>query len=99
MRRAASWTLALLAAVALTTAVVAGFAQRNVFSADGFAERTKATLRPDPGSDALAGRLSDAAIRARPDLIAVRPLVTSAAEGVVRSEAFRSLVRAAARDV
>ena len=46
MRRAASWVLALLAAVALTVAVLAFFAQRNVFNADGFADRTEQTLHP-----------------------------------------------------
>jgi hypothetical protein len=99
MRRATSWVLALLAAVALTIAVAAVFAQRNVFDADGFADRTEQTLQSDAVSGELARRLSDAAVDAYPDLVAVRPLVTSAAEGVVRSAAFRSLVRAAARDV
>jgi hypothetical protein len=99
MRRAASWALALLAAVALTLGVLALFANRTVFSADGFADRTEATLQSDAVSAELARRLTDAAIGAQPDLIAVRPLVTSAAEGVVRSAAFRSVVRAAARDV
>jgi hypothetical protein len=99
MRRGASWTLAVLAALALTIGVVAVFAQRNVFNADGFAERTEQTLQSDAVTAEIARRLSDAAIRAEPDLVAVRPLVTGAAEGVVRSAAFRSLVRAAARDV
>jgi hypothetical protein len=99
MRRAASWVLAVLAACALTVAVVAFFAQRNVFDADGFADRTEQTLQSDAVSADIARRLTDEAIRAQPDLIAVRPLVTSAAEGVVRSAAFRSVVRAAARDV
>jgi hypothetical protein len=99
VRRAGSWTLAVVAAVALTLAAVALFAERNVFSADGFADRTEETLRSDAVSAELARRLSDAAIRAQPDLVAVRPLVAGAAEGIVRSAAFRSLVRAAARDV
>ena len=99
MRRAASWVLAVLAAVALTIGVLALFANRNVFDADGFADRTEATLQSDAVSAEIARRLTDAAIRAQPDLIAVRPLVTGAAEGVVRSAAFRSVVRAAARDV
>ena len=99
MRRAASWVLAVLAAGALTLSLLALFANRNVFSADGFADRTEQTLRSDAVSAELARRLTDAAIRAHPDVIALRPLVTSAAEAVVRSAAFRSLVRAGARDV
>jgi len=99
MRRAASWVLAVLAAGALTLSLLALFANRNVFSADGFADRTEQTLQSDAVSAELARRLTDTAIRAYPDLIAVRPLATSAAEGVVRSAALRSLVRAAARDL
>jgi hypothetical protein len=99
MRRAASWVLAVLAAGALTLSLLALFADRNVFSADGFAERTEQTLQSDAVRAELARRLTDTAIRAYPDLIAVRPLAASAAEGVVRSAAFRSLVRAAARDL
>ena len=45
MRRAASWVLAALAAVALTVGMLAAFANRTIFSADGFADRTEATLQ------------------------------------------------------
>src|SRR5215213_8415105 len=99
MRHAASWALALLAAVAVTVGVLAVYADRSVFDADGFAARTDAALRTDAVSAEVAQRLTDAAIGARPDLVAVRPLVASAADGVVRSAAFRSVVRGAARDV
>ena len=50
MRRAASWALAVLAAVALTVSVLALFAERNVFDADGFADRTEQTLHPMPSA-------------------------------------------------
>ena len=96
MRRVGSWALALLAAAALTVSLLALFAGRNVFDADGFADRTEQTLQSDAVSAELARRLTDAALRAQPDLLALRPLVNSAAEGVVRSSAFRSLVRAGA---
>jgi hypothetical protein len=99
MRRAASWALAVGAAVALTTGLLAIYTNHTVFDSDGFADRADAALRSDAVSAEAARRLTDAAIRVRPDLIAVRPLVASAAEGVVRSSAFRSLVRGAARDV
>src|SRR4051812_38319523 len=99
MRRWLSWALAVLAAVALTAAVVLVFTDRNVFDADGFSGRTEQSLRSDAVTAELARRLTDEAISAQPDLVAVRPLVLGAAEGVVRSSGFRSLVRAAARDV
>jgi hypothetical protein len=99
VRRAGSWALAVLAAVALTAGVALLFAERNVFSADGFAQRTEQSLRSDAVTREIARRLTDVAVNAEPDLIAVRPLVQGAAEGVVRSASFRSLVRAAARDL
>ena len=93
------WVLAVLAAVLVTVGVVAVYADRALFSADGFAERTDAALRSEPVSADVARRLTDEVIRARPDLVAVRPLVASVAESLVRGAAFRSLVRGAARDV
>lgn len=93
------WTVAALAALALTVALVAGYLQQTVFDADGFAGRVDAALRTEAVSADIANRLADAAVRAEPDLIAVRPLVAGAAQGIVRGAAFRSLVRGAARDV
>ncbi|MDA0183160.1 hypothetical protein OJ997_22815, partial [Solirubrobacter phytolaccae] len=99
MRGAISWTLAVLAAVALMAAVVAAYAGREVFDANGFAARTEQALRTPAVSEEVARRLTDAAIRAEPDLVAIRPLVLSVAEGVVRSGAFGAIVRGAVRDV
>ena len=61
MRRAASWALAVLAAVALTTGLFAVYANRTVFDADGFADRTDAALR----SDAVSAEVARAADRRR----------------------------------
>jgi hypothetical protein len=99
MRRAAAWAAAGLAALALAVGVVALYASRTLFDADRFAGRVDATLQSDAVRADVARRLSDAAISAQPDLVAVRPLVRGAAEALIRTEAFRSLVRGAARDV
>jgi hypothetical protein len=99
MRSAGAWLAAGLAALALAIGVVALYASQTLFSADGFAARVDATLQADAVRADVARRLSDAAIAAQPDLVAVRPLVRSAADGLVGTEAFRSLVRGAARDV
>ena len=93
MRRDASWTLAALAALALVAGVVLAYAEHTVFSADGFADRAAATL-DRPVREAVARRVSDAAMRAQPDLVAVRPLIETAAGGILRTEAFRALLRA-----
>lgn len=97
--RAVSWALAVLAAVALMVSVVAAFATREVFDADGFAARTEQALERPVVRAEVARRLTDAAISSQPDLVAIRPLVMSVAEGVVSSSAFGALVRSAVRDV
>src|SRR5687768_15365896 len=99
MRRAVSWVLAVLAAVALMVSVVAAFATREVFDADRFAARTEHALQTEAVSAELARRLTEAVITAQPDLVAVRPLVLGAAEGVVRSAAFGAVVRGSVRDL
>ena len=99
MRRAVSWVLAVLAAVALMVSVVAAFATREVFDADRFAARTEQALQTEAVSAEVARRLTDAVITAQPDLVAVRPLVLGAAEGVVRSAAFGAVVRGSVRDL
>src|SRR5512144_802194 len=98
MRGAVAWTLAVLAALALAAGVVLLYAERTLFDADGFAARADATLQAAPVRAAAARRVVDATLVARPDLVAARPLLTTAADAIVGSGAFRSLVRAAARD-
>src|SRR4051794_6368862 len=88
-----------LAALALVLSAGTIYADRALFSADGFAQRADAALRSGPVAAEAARRMSNAALQARPDLVAVAPLVRSAAESVVRSEAFGSVVRGTARDV
>ena len=79
--------------------VVAAFATREVFDADRFAARTEQALQTEAVSAEVARRLTDAVITAQPDLVAVRPLVLGAAEGVVRSAAFGAVVRGSVRDL
>jgi hypothetical protein len=96
---AASWPFAVLAAVAAAGALVLIHVDRTVFDSDGFAGRADAALQESAVQTAVARRVSDAAIRARPDLLAVRPLLERSAEGIITTPAFRSVVRAAVRDV
>jgi hypothetical protein len=98
-RDAGSWVLAALAGLALTVSLTLAYADRAVFSADGFADRSAATLERPAVRAAVARHVADAAIQAKPDLVAVRPLVEAAAGGLIDTEAFRSLLRAAARDL
>src|SRR3954452_20723523 len=99
MRNVAAWALAGLAALALAAGVALVYAQRTVFDADGFADRAAATLESASVRAAVARRVSDGAIAADPDLVAVRPLIETTADAIMRSEAFQLLLRGAVRDL
>ncbi|HEX4691913.1 MAG TPA: hypothetical protein VH276_14565 [Solirubrobacteraceae bacterium] len=91
--------LAILAALLAAAGLALLYAQRSVFDEGGFAARTDAALRSDAVREAAARRIAGAAVRAKPDLVAVQPLLESAAAAVTGTPAFRSLAVAAARDV
>jgi hypothetical protein len=101
VRPALRLPLALLLLVLGAYTVLAGAvlldARRGLFNADGFAQRTAKALG-DPRVAALVGdEVTDAVLRAAPDLTAYRPLLVVAAREVVASEPFRVLVRTTAR--
>ena len=79
------------------TAVALGgvgrYVTRTLFDADDFASRAASSLRDPRVSAFVATEISDAAIRQRPDLIAVRPLLVGVSEGIVSSEAGSALAR------
>jgi hypothetical protein len=95
--------LSRLACILGVTAVALGgvsrYVTRALFDADEFASRAASSLRDPRVSSFVAARISDAAIRQRPDLIAARPLLLGASEGIVSSESGRALARTAAREV
>jgi hypothetical protein len=89
-----------LALAALLAAVLAGYADRALFSSDQFADRAAAALQDDRVRDRVATELTDDVVLAQAaDLLAARPLIEQAAAGVVGGAAFRRLFRAAVRDV
>jgi hypothetical protein len=71
--------------------------ERSAFDPVAFGDRAAASLG-DPRVAALAAeRITAAVLRQSPDLTAVRPLIRVTAEGLASSDAFRALVRTAAR--
>ena len=91
--------LCILGVTAVALGGVAHYLTRALFDPDQFASRAASSLR-DPRVSAFVGaEISDAAIRERPDLIAVRPLLVGVSEGIVSSEAGQALARRAARAV
>jgi len=89
-----------LASVCLIVALLAGYLRTTVLDSDQFADRATSALSKQPVRDLIARQITDQAVlRANRDLIAVRPVVETAASAVVGSGAFRSLFRTAARDL
>ena len=85
-----------LAALALAAAALAFYAQRVLFDSHRFAGRVELALSEPAVARDVGGTLTDEIVRAKPDLLAVDPLLRSLSEQVVRSAPFRSLAGGAA---
>jgi hypothetical protein len=99
-RRIASVLLIVLASACLVAALIAGYLRTTVLDSDQFADRATAALQQPAVRDLVARQITDQAVlRASQDLVAVRPLVETAAGAIVSTGAFRSLFRSAVRDL
>lgn len=98
-RRFAVLAAAATAALALLGAVVTGYVARAFFDSDQFATRASAALNNDAVSSQAAKRISDQLVRVEPNLVAVRPLIESAVNGIVSGGAFQDVFRAGVADV
>jgi hypothetical protein len=93
----ASQVLTVLGVVALAAGATLGQVRRGLFESEAFADRLATSLSDPRVAAYVAQQITDEAIRKKPDLVAVRPLLVSTAHGVVSSDAFRSIVRTTAR--
>jgi hypothetical protein len=99
-RRIGSIVLAVLGGLSIAVALIAGYARTAVLDSDQFADRAVSALREPPVREAIAREITEQAVlRASRDLVAIRPLVETAAGAVVSTPAFQSLFRAAVRDL
>jgi uncharacterized membrane protein HdeD (DUF308 family) len=89
--------LRVLGVTLVALALLLAYANRVVYDADAFAERSALALRDPRVAAFVAERIADQAIERRPDLVAVRPIVVGAARTVVSSEAFGVLFRTASQ--
>ncbi len=81
----------------VTVGLTMAYANRVVFDADAFAARAAASLGDTRVSGFVGDRLADEVISQSPDLVAVRPVLSTVAHTVVGSEAFRVVFRQASR--
>jgi hypothetical protein len=95
----AARVLLVAASVLLVAAALAAYTWRALFDTDQFANRATAALQDPDVRDRVADRVTDdLLLRAEPDLIAARPIITSAVAGIVGGDAFAALFRRAASD-
>jgi hypothetical protein len=97
LRRVATELLISLGVLLLSLSAVLSVARRALFFPDNFANRLASSLADPRVASFVADRITDAIIKANPDLTAFRPLVLATAHGAVSSSSFQALVRAAAR--
>jgi hypothetical protein len=92
--------LLVAASACLVLALAAGYVRRAAVDSEQFANRATAALRDESVRELVAERITDDVVLANAaDLITARPIIQSAASGVVGSRAFTGLFRSAVRDV
>jgi hypothetical protein len=98
-RRRLSAGLAALASLLLFATALAWYVRVAVLDADGFADRASTVVQDASVRTLIAHRVTDQVIlRHQADLIAARPIISSAISGVVGTGAFRGLLRRAVLD-
>ncbi len=70
---------------------------RGLLDPDQFSSRLAASLEDEGVARYVADRLADAVVAQKPDLVAVRPILLSTLTGILRSDAFRGVLRTAVR--
>ena len=100
MRRIAPRALVVLSSLLLIAAALAAYGRRVLFDSDQFANRAAATLQDASVRTVVADQVTDRLVLAREsDLLAARPIISSAVAGIVGSDAFGSLFRRSVLDV
>jgi hypothetical protein len=100
VRRTAPRALVVVSSLLLIAAALAAYGRRVLFDSDQFANRAAATLQDARVRTVIADQVTDRLVLARQsDLLAARPIISSAVAGIVGSDAFGSLFRRSALDV
>lgn len=98
-RRRASLALASLGTLLVLAGGLLAYTGGTLSSSSGFADRATSTLRVRGMRDVVARRVTAQLIRAKPNLIAVRPLIEAGVERIVASSQFQALFRGGTYDL
>jgi hypothetical protein len=97
VRRLGAGLLGTLGVLLILAALLLGYATRSLFNENAFASRVAASLEDPRVANFVAEQLADAVIRAKPDLVGLRPVLVGVARSVVTTPPFRAAVRRSAR--
>jgi hypothetical protein len=97
LRRVAAELLISLGVLLLALSATLSVARRAPFFPESFADHLASSLADPRVAAFAADRITDAVLKANPDLTAFRPLIVATARGAVASPSFQALVRPAAR--
>jgi hypothetical protein len=97
LRRVGAHLLAVIGVAALAGGAALGMVRRSLFDSDTFASRLADSLNDPRVSAYVAEQMTSAVLREKPDLVAVRPLLVSTANGLAGSSTFQGIVRVTAR--
>ena len=92
-----SAVLAGLTAVLLAAAAVAGYARDELVDREAFSQRVASALEDEDVRVVVATRVVDRLVQnVSPELLAVRPLISSTAEALAGTDAFQRVLDACA---
>ena len=99
-RPVAATVLAVIGSIALFVGAIAAWASPTLFDSTKFAARARVALDESPALREVVARTLVVSVveSSRPDLIAFRPVLVSAAENVVRTDTFGDVFEVAVRN-
>ena len=98
-RRVAVIVLLVIGAITLPAAVVTAYIRDAVIDADEFAANADTALSTPEVQAAITTAVVDQIVEVDPELLAVRPLIESVVDGIVRSDVFGEIFTFAIKDL
>lgn len=96
-RTVIGWVCGVLGVFLIFAALLFGYLTRSLFNERAFADRVASSLQDPRFAGYVAEQITDAVIKAKPDLIGIRPILIGVARTVVGTPPFRAAVRRSAR--
>src|SRR5262249_57500457 len=96
-RRVLSGLCGALGILLILAAMLLGYLTRSLFNERAFSGRVAASLKDPAFANFVSEKITDAVIKAKPDLVGLRPVLVGVGRSVVASPPFRAAVRRSAR--